>query len=210
MKLGEIIEILMAQVLNYSEKNFITMQGTAIVELNQFKITSADGLDISEIPLEQRLNQISEKLIRFWGASVSNIIKTPEGYQTVVSFEKLSIEGADPSAVECLEQAFNKKILIEILKSKMRELGLDNDSLRMLYNRYTKKGILTENDNAKLCSLYNHFEMVSLLQQFTENYGEENLTTQTYLFDQAQANLPKLKRIAEFTTKCILFSLIHR
>jgi hypothetical protein len=34
---------------------------------------------------------------------VSNIIKTPEGYQTVVSFEKLSIEGADPSAVECLE-----------------------------------------------------------------------------------------------------------
>jgi hypothetical protein len=34
MKLGEIIEILMAQVLNYSEKNFITMQGTAIVELN--------------------------------------------------------------------------------------------------------------------------------------------------------------------------------
>jgi len=46
----------------------------------------------------------------------------------------------------------------------MRELGLDNDSLRMLYNRYTKKGILTENDNAKLCSLYNHFEMVSLLQ----------------------------------------------
>lgn len=95
---------------------------------------------------------------------MSNIIKTPEGYQTVVSFERLSIEGADSGALECLEQAFNKKILIEIPKPKMKEFGLDNDCLRILYNRYTKKGILNQNDNAKLCALYNHFEMVSLLQ----------------------------------------------